>query len=293
MQLHLACQDAGADTYWFGTLPHELYRQHYPQVALEGRQLQRADFRGGDVLIGTVPGSCDGLLQGRSDLLGFLYLLGPFNIKPDICGRIAHNHWLQTRARLPDMHAITPYMSPWFVRNAADTVGLQADGSFADAKVLIELKYNWVFVDDMANMSANMLTRLQRSLPPWGHLVVSGIFSRSGILKIMPRAKVVLHWCMEGSERTPIEAALHGAVFITNACDTGGDAVDFPLTGRHRVTTEKEMHAAVRRVLDNYIEELHDPGQIALRRKYAHTVGRASMAREAAAFLRSLEAPAS
>merc|ERR1711971_342997 len=64
-------------------------------------------------------------------------------------------------------------------------------------------------------------------------MVVKG-FSRGQLLGLFLRAKAVGDLCMRGSERMTLKSLLHGAVFFTNACQTGEGKDDFPLSAKHR-----------------------------------------------------------
>ena len=59
-------------------------------------------------------------------------------------------------------------------------------------------------------------------------IVVKG-YKRSELPKLFRSAKVVVDWCMRGSERMPIEAVLNGALLLTSNCQSATDRRDYPL----------------------------------------------------------------
>jgi len=128
--------------------------------------------------------------------------------------------------------------------------------------------------------------RFQALLHSGRRPVVAKDLKKEELMDLMLQAKVVLDWCMRGTERTPIEASLYGAVVLTNDCDTGGDAVDFPLDGVHRVRNLDTAY--FQRQMADWATNVMMPGQVALRRKYASEVTREGMAAAAKRWLETL-----
>ena len=107
----------------------------------------------------------------------------------------------------------------------------------------------------------------------------------------MGQAKVVVAWCMRGTERLPIEAAVYGAVLISNNCEVGSDERDFPLSPQHRLPTAQAIGDAITAILSsNEAYEAALTQQLPLQTLYKN-LGPASMAKEARAFLRAAAQP--
>jgi hypothetical protein len=82
-------------------------------------------------------------------------------------------------------------------------------------------------------------------------LLVKG-FKQTDLLALYDRAKIVLDWCMVGSERMPIEAGLRGALMVSSPYFCVQDSSDFPIPNRN-ICTLKE---AVSRIFHNYEQEV-------------------------------------
>ena len=115
--------------------------------------------------------------------------------------------------------------------------------------------------------------------------------SKHELRELMGRSKIVVAWCMPGTERLPIEAITYGAVFLTNDCMVGSDNRDFPLPPQHRVKTAEALAMVIERILTTpggYEAALEE--QKAVQDLYLH-LGYDSMAAEAAAWLKDARKP--
>jgi hypothetical protein len=81
-------------------------------------------------------------------------------------------------------------------------------------------------------------------------IVVSG-FKRSELPSLYRRAKVVVDWCMRGTDRMPIEASLNGALLLTSECQSATDRRDFPLPS-FALTSRSTLDTRLRGLLANY-----------------------------------------
>jgi hypothetical protein len=62
-----------------------------------------------------------------------------------------------------------------------------------------------------------------------GRVLYLDNLNRTQMVDAYERAKVMIDWCMRGSERCPLESALYGAITMSNMCDTGANFADFPV----------------------------------------------------------------
>lgn len=107
-------------------------------------------------------------------------------------------------------------------------------------------------------------------------IVVEG-FARDELPKLFDRAKIVIDWCLIGSERMPIEASLHGALVVTSKCLCGQDYRDFPIPPRNVIDSKEgngdqiridgtetgnALKAVLERLLKNYDQEFEDYAQL-------------------------------
>jgi len=84
-------------------------------------------------------------------------------------------------------------------------------------------------------------------------------FARSALPALFNQAKIVVDWCMVGSERMPIESGLWGAVLLSSSCLCVQDYRDYPIPKRNIVNDEgDELKQAVKRILENYQQEFKD-----------------------------------
>eukprot|EP00747_Dinoflagellata_sp_TGD_P170599 gnl/TRDRNA2_/TRDRNA2_202563_c0_seq1.p1 gnl/TRDRNA2_/TRDRNA2_202563_c0~~gnl/TRDRNA2_/TRDRNA2_202563_c0_seq1.p1 ORF type:complete len:408 (-),score=46.05 gnl/TRDRNA2_/TRDRNA2_202563_c0_seq1:63-1286(-) len=322
VQLMLAFQDIGAPCFYTGGIAAQ-YMAEYRD--LQARLLSVHDWNPDDIVI--VP-EVDNCIKLESGGWPYIWLLAKENFGPDACKRISHNHFLANLAGLREIETLTPYVTPSIVMHAKLTTGLQQNGSFEDLQSLLTLKEDLVLIDDDAGipeeipshandsksdsrLNREIISELHVSHPkihvvrtssledketakmyltrdPLGKIVTG--LSRDDVNKLMVKAKVVVDLCMRGSERLLLEAALHGAVAITNFCDTGSDEIDVPLSHDHKINSRQELYHAVLKAIRDYPSEVMDKGQVALRKRYGSDIARASLATEAQQFLHSIAA---
>eukprot|EP00966_Prymnesium_polylepis_P004439 102193-Prymnesium_polylepis.1 len=117
-------------------------------------------------------------------------------------------------------------------------------------------------------------------------------YTRTQVLMLIRRAKVIVDTCMIGLERLPLEAVSCGAVLLTGAASTCGGAhqEDLPLPPANLLQGEAQLSQAVRRVLDNYPAER--AAMEPLRQRYAEEISAASMRQQARGVLEECGAAA-
>lgn len=115
-------------------------------------------------------------------------------------------------------------------------------------------------------------------------IFVSG-FSRDDLVSLYLQAKVVLDWCMRGSERMPIEAVLRGVVLVTSDCQSVQDQRDFPIPKRNIVDLNS-LQSALQRILSNFISEQNDYHMM---RNLYMSLGNNTLIVEAVRFLSTIE----
>jgi len=148
------------------------------------------------------------------------------------CPYLHHNHWLAHHQGhdLPRERIITPYIAPHVVTQAVKLVGLNAyDGEISEVTTPKRGKLgNVVLIDD--DVPRNVVTSISATARKVNMTarVVKGI-PQMELPEVYQSAMVVIDWCMRGSERMPLEAALHGVLLFTNACQSGADFSDYPL----------------------------------------------------------------
>ena len=165
------------------------------------------------------------------------------------CPYLHHNHWLAHHEghNLPRERIITPYIAPHVVptgvvssqgadkvpaqvTQAVKLVGLNAyDGEISEVTTPKRGKLgNVVLIDD--DVPRNVVTSISATARKVNMTarVVKGV-SQMELPELYQSAMVVIDWCMRGSERMPLEAALHGVLLFTNACQSGADFSDYPL----------------------------------------------------------------
>ncbi|KAK3252072.1 hypothetical protein CYMTET_38630 [Cymbomonas tetramitiformis] len=129
---------------------------------------------------------------------------GPSKIdKASGCAYIAHNFWLSHHAdvNLTRDSVIRPYISPSMVASAHRASVKMGD---AQARKL-------VLLDD--DNPEEIISYVDRCCVALGckALVVQG-YARSELPELYTKSAVVVDWCMRGSVRMPLEAALHGFI---------------------------------------------------------------------------------
>ena len=168
--------------------------------------------------------------------------------------------------RLPSERVIHPYMSPYIVERAFHIAGLQHDGLIDYERSLIKTKKRKLVLldDDVPEDIKEALRRAARKTDGAEVKVVIGM-GRDELLKAYEESMVIVDWCMRGSERCPLEAALFGAIAITNKCATGLAFADFPIPGdflinsnRHNPLPIEDVENIFTTMLDNIFKNYWD-----------------------------------
>ena len=110
-------------------------------------------------------------------------------------------------------------------------------------------------------------------------------FDTSGLIEIYQKAKIVVGFCMRGSERSPIEAVLAGAVLVSNNCLAAQDKRDFPIPNENLVTNENPVENVLGRILTNFEEGQSRMGDM---RTLYQRIGPHTLAEQTQRFLRNL-----
>jgi hypothetical protein len=88
--------------------------------------------------------------------------------------------------------------------------------------------------------------------------VIDGM-KQNELQTLYEKAKIVVDWCLVGSERMPIEAGLRGALLVSSNCKSVKDFRDFPIPKRNIVENEKDaLKEAIGRILKDYDQEFVD-----------------------------------
>jgi len=264
------------------------------------------DLQPGDIYVINEGIECQTVPDGVHQ---FVWLLASYRGCKDTSARfISHNQHLTTfeGLRLPRERVIHPYLSPPMVEAAFTRAGLTQEGVILyDRSQIRGRKEDLVLVDNDVPHAVEPIIR-EAAVAAGGRALTLDNLNRSQMIDAYERGKVMFDWCMRGSERCPLEAALFGAVSVSNACDTGLSFADFPVPadfllpwtdldkppedkklrdGAVLVSREKlkeRLTAVFRRAFDRYWEL--QPAYEPLRRSILdHNLP--SMTREAARFL--------
>lgn len=168
---------------------------------------------------------------------------------------ISHNRFLTNYTfddkyvRLPLERVINPYISQPIVKHAMKFSGLHSDGSIAYHRSQLHLvKANVVLTDN--DISPGVFDVVRRVADKMGVKVINLMeLNSTQLTQAYEQSKIIIDWCMRGSERCPMEAALYGAVLLTNNCETGSSFVDFPIPSKFILPQGRET-------IDNNDKEL-------------------------------------
>lgn len=135
--------------------------------------------------------------------------------------------------RLPRERIIRPYLSPPIIEHAMKVSGLESDGSISYYKSNIKFKkMNLVLLDeDVRNEFRTIIESAVKQAG--GQILILEVLNNTQIIDAYEKAKVMIDWCMRGSERCPMEASLFGAIVITNKCSSGESFADFPIPDKY------------------------------------------------------------
>lgn len=275
IQISLAMTGAAHESEVYVT--HTNYHTRWEQLfsdALIKRMKQPSELQEGDIYIHNEGMGC---VQGvPPGVQVFVYILANVMCCPPSAGvrYISHNHFLTTyqqknedgtdgeRLFLPPERVIHPYISPFLVEHSFHRTGLQHNGLILYEKSqLKDIKENLVLLDnDIPGEFVEKVKSLVAKVNGTA-LRLDGL-SREELLSAYERGKVVIDWCMRGSERCPQEAAIFGAITITNDCETGSDFNDTPIPSKYILPTKMEdvdddsLVELFRDSFDNYWQRL-------------------------------------
>jgi hypothetical protein len=221
VQLALAFHTLHPTTTYFGGQrrdPHTVFTTEYPNMtAIPWNTLDQ--LKPGDVYVIPEVLACPKALVARGVRV-YVWQLGAITgnarRSAEGCRHLSHNFYLSHshEVDVPSTHVIRPFITPSIVRHANDSIWTRE---------------NLVLVDnDTPPRIINEVKQRISHSEGAEAIVVSG-FKRSELPSLYRRAKVVVDWCMRGTERMPIEASVNGALLLTSECQSATDRRDFPL----------------------------------------------------------------
>jgi hypothetical protein len=202
----------------------------------------------GDIFITTEGVLCPSVPKGVEV---FIWLLADYlGCRDDGIRYISHNQYLSNFTyenkilKLPIERIIHPYISIPIVELARTVAGLDHLGNIVYQKSAIkQIKENIVLTDDdiPGNIRQIIMTAARQA---GGSDINMANMPLDKLLQSYQRSKIVIDWCMRGSERCPLEASLFGNIAITNLCSTGMSFTDFPIPPKFLLPytyTDKDM----------------------------------------------------
>ena len=202
--------------------------------------------------------------------------------QPQRCKFISHSHWLSSyssRVSIPEGFTIRPYISPSIVKFC--------QGAHTEPQSPVSSR-SLVLVD--SDSSGDVRMHAERACNRSQCTVVRVIRkSRLEVQQLLLSALVVIDWCMVGTERLPVEAALCGAVLLTSDRCGGADTRDFPVDARNRLHDPSGLPGAIARIAAD--PPAHRAAQSRLVALYGEGTTPASMGAEALAFSRLVPQP--
>ena len=232
IQLSIAMCQAVADCVNEVFVTRNIYHERY--LPIYGDKLVRRTKTVDSLLPGDIYIINEGILcQPVPDgVHEFVWLLASYRGCKNLDVRfISHNQHLTTfeGLKLPKERVIHPYISPPMVELAMQRAGLTADGVILyERSAIRSRKENLVLVDnDVPDVVYQVIKEAVARIG--GKTLYLDNLDRKQIIDAYERAKVMIDWCMRGSERCPLESALFGAIAMSNMCDTGANFADFPV----------------------------------------------------------------
>jgi len=235
IQISLAMASAAvheAEVYVTHTNYHTRWVDLFSDAVLIKRLKQPSELKEGDIYIHNEGMGC--VEDVPKGVQVFVYMLANVICCPPSAGvrYISHNHYLTTfqqikedgsegeRLDLPPERIIHPYISSFLVERSIHRVGLQHNGLILYEKSQLKnVKENLVLLDN--DIPGEVCDKLKEITEKAGGkaLRLDGL-NRTELISAYKRGKVVVDWCMRGSERCPQEAAIFGGILITAADDT-------------------------------------------------------------------------
>ena len=224
------------------------FQNEYPEVANVPIG-HVADMTRGDILILPEIFSCPESLLAKG-INVYIWVLRAdedklFRLKQSGCLVVSHNHWISNILKLDGIanDIFTPYISPSLIPRKRLDLSLKEDLLLID--------------NDTPEYIVSLLDDICVSLGCEA-VVVDG-YKRVDLLVLYKKAKIVVDWCMLGTERMPIEAVLNGAILITSECGCGQEVLDFPIPPENFVSqinvSTFKLRDVVTRAMTHYEDE--------------------------------------
>jgi hypothetical protein len=264
------------DTYFYthaSQAIHKVYQKEYPA----SRSIAYTSLRKGDVYIIPEVFECPIALVQKGVRV-YIWELAHRTERVAAqrargCHYISHNFALSrpppNGVGVPRSSVLRPYITPSIVNAARSGHG----------------HTNEVLLDNDNPQEVVEATQAACALLKCTVIKVKG-FERKQLPALYSRSKVVIDWCLVGSERMPIEAALYGTVLITSDCKCGDDRRDFPIPARNVLKRPHQIMGALRRVLEDYEKEKGD--MLPLRQIYGG-LNHATLERETMQWYRAIQ----
>ena len=165
------------------------------------------------------------------------------------CHALAHNFWLASHTLagfdLARRWVIRPYISPTIRASCAVARG----GAQKRNLVLLDS-------DTTDEVAAAARGACGNSSEVCEVVLVKGL-PRAEVGRLLAAARIVVDWCLIGTERMVVEAVLCGAVLLTSHCLCGTEPRDFPIPERNLLATRRpgDLRRAIPRVLGDFERE--------------------------------------
>lgn len=178
----------------------------------------------------------------------YMWVLGAtpeaMKLSTSSCSILSHNFWLSRNfgVSVPATSILRPYITPSLLPQSPIDLSKKED------LILIDNDSPQDIVDSVLDF-CDMFTCTA--------IVLRG-FTREQLLPLYGRAKVVIDWCMRGTERMPVEAVLHGALLVSSACQCVQDRQDFPIPQRNIITSDGMSLDLLPGVLERVLLHYHD-----------------------------------
>ena len=220
----------------------------YPEIA-EVSAINENELKKGDVYIIPEIKSCPKNLIEKGVKV-YIWQLSNVDASKNLaagCKFISHTHFLAgaNGLSLPRSHVALPYLT----RKKAHF-----------GPVNNEKREDLILANNDHNKKAHM-HQLEKYCAhrekPCKVVLLKG-FTSDQLVDLYQQAKVVVTSCLNGAERSVLEAVTYGAVLLTNYCDNGIDNRDFPIPREHMfqdVINKEEIGQVAERMLSNFENE--------------------------------------
>lgn len=190
----------------------------------------------------------------------------------DGCKYLSHDHFLTSveELKISEDKILLPYMSP--PKSHSKIVV-----SNVNRKRLIIVNGH-----DPSSQNGDQVKRYCSTGAHKCKVIVLEGFNTTELLDLYQTAMIVVGFCMRGSERSPIEAALAGAVLVSNECLAGQDEYDFPIPRENIVNETNPVEKVMERIMNNFDEEQDKMRDM---RALYHHIGPATLATQTQNFM--------